>query len=401
MKARNFICIILIVILGVQSVGSALAEEMQLSPILLDTNSNTNVNAVPAQVLQVDSVEPTTDPSDAQMTETEILSADTAFDDEKSDAVIVDTKKSNGDPDQPIITGVVPNADTLESEVGGESEDIGAPIPTPATTGADMFIIFDDIDGEISAADASQFPGIDPDEIDFISNGVAYVRSGFMKIADIKGESGATSGGNAETTWKVEEGEKAKKPREIVVVGSKTTDKSSAKLTLSTCGGANFVCKAEDVDTEDDLLEYVERTVNEYDALGRIVMANEMIDLDIKFPAKLLGFIPVRLNVQTSIATDSEKLGRVKVTFPWWHVFTRKTIRPHDFQTSLEDELNNTEIRTWNGLRVNAEGALVGLDSQPDSPSAGDVPTESISLNFTKILAAMLETTMDFLRRLN
>jgi hypothetical protein len=322
----------------------------------------------------------------------------------------------DGDPDRPVITGEVSNTKNEEEPVaprGTETTDIG-------------------ISGAKATQKPSQARGTETTDIGFVSDDKTYVRAGFMKLGDIKGESDdsgsasrsgylkiddirgesndSSARGNAETTWKVEKGEKsARKPKEIVVVGSKVAeDKASVKLTLATCDGANFVCKSSDVQNDDDLLEFAERHLNE-GGVNEIRFEDRSFSIRYSRPASLFGFIPINLKQTAEVAVNDNEFGRVKVRFPWWSFMVKKSVLSGETGVELQKAITSTPLSKWEAIDFDASSGgdgessvdLVKLNPQPDPPSStGDeIPVEEVTLNFAEVKASFLDTLMSIIRK--
>lgn len=225
-----------------------------------------------------------------------------------------------------------PQPDPPSDEVGGDGEDIGTPSANRGNTNIGS-----------SGDDGVETTGIEHDDIgiadtdgtqamnkaDLINSISTTTTSGadvFIKIGDIKGESEESSSGNTENQFKVEEGESAaKKPKEIVVVGSKVrgwdpvkkeeirgvapqrTDEVHNETDLAFLATRLFI-ENEDVPTEDISLNF------------------EKITWAYRQEAKLLGLFPLSLRHELEVDTRADSYGRIKVRFPWWHVFVSKPV---------------------------------------------------------------------------
>jgi hypothetical protein len=261
---------------------------------------------------------------------------------------------------------------------------------------------------DLDSVDETTAIGIDDDDFGFVASGQAYVHSGYLKIDDIKGESSDSAGGNAETTWKVEEGEKASKPKEIVVVGSKTTDKATPKLLEASCGGTHVVCEPKNAVTPDGLTDFALRTVNSFESVNEIIMDDTQVEVKGNQPFKLFGFIPMNLKQTVSVSLDQDSFGRVKVKFPWYSFFGRKTVRSHDLMTDLEQGIMDTQFSKWklmdfDGTQSDPGTGPAGEEIMADETqgTTGDRPTENITFNFNEVKAQLLDTISQTLVQYN
>jgi len=105
------------------------------------------------------------------------------------------------------------------------------------------------------------------------------------------------------------------------------------------------------VETEEDLTAYAAAVILEDRNVEEIAFYYNKISFNHKQPAKLFGFIPVKYTMQTT--ADIDKLGRVKVQMPWWAtVFTKNNAKEiakemeQELQTIGDDaQLSNTDLQ--------------------------------------------------------
>jgi len=195
-----------------------------------------------------------------------------------------------------------------------------------------------------------------------------------------------TQGGNAETTWKVEKGEKAqadddhkdwinldstggplepdekdiaadepspaaKKPREIVVVGSKVKDETEAEKEARIEKATPKL--QEKLASADQLPEYLQALVDVDENIQKVHIETEMVSMSYTQPAKLFGFLVVDYVMTTKVEVrgwdpeakeleeDNENIGRVKVKFPWWVRLTTNSAK--DIEKDMNDILQNID----------------------------------------------------------
>jgi hypothetical protein len=346
--------------------------------------------------------------------------------------LIIENIGDTGDPDQPIITGSVPNdttemnkADLTEvqasppqANTGIEHDDIGITSDnnkgTEGTSPADNQVAPSQIkvlilapsakdnssthDPGITILESLAALGIDDDDFGFVSNGEVYVRSGYLKIGDIKGESSDAAGIGGDGDIILTGGYSGKKPKEIVVVGSKTTDKSSPKLLEAVCDGVQATCVPQDAVTPERLTDYAQRTVNTYDSIKEIRLDDSKVEMQAFLPFKLFGFIPMRLKQTMSVSVTSDSFGRVKVKFPWYHSLGRKTVRPHDLMANLETGVATAQFSKWEVADIDASkddstSGPAGEEIMADETGqADDIPTENVTFNFSEVKAQLLQT---------
>jgi len=194
-------------------------------------------------------------------------------------------------------------------------------------------------------------------------------RAVFVKLGDIKGES--SDEGSAESSLNSqldsEEATRAKKPREIVVVGSKVRGDNVPQL-VSPDGtplhSFDVFFDVEVISSDEDVELYAVGIAQSDEDIKDITITDEKVGLRYKTQLRMFGFLPVTVSQLIEVSlVEGDEYGRVKVQLPWWHVFGRKIVKPVDLQLSLEEGLGEV-----------------------------DRPSESISLSFQKIQAQTLQT---------
>jgi len=342
---------------------------------------------------------------------------------------IAPTMEEDGDPDQPIITGNVSNESSIETNLGEEQTPSDAEsLPLSAPTGIEP-----EDTGITGSDEQRQYNESDLEFIQRLQEGANIVpdkdHKGEIDILSTSDPLPEKKKGNVEYTWKVEEGEKAgegsdekiatmnkgdliesitsnsdgglrsvfvkfddiqgesaddagetkaKKPKEIVVVGSKVRDESVLQLVLPTDDPEYpldsffdiFVDLDEDDDT--DLQLYAVAAAQKDEKIKLITLGEEEVSVTYTVTIHLFGFIPVETSQITTVrlgdggrgaGSDTDELGRVKVQLPWWHVFGRKTVRLQDIMSAVEEELDDrlTENVTFSFTKIKAQalGAIV------------------------------------------
>jgi len=216
----------------------------------------------------------------------------------------------------PTVDSVVGSA---EESPGIERDDIGA--SSPESDGSER----EDI-GAPAAASESSAPSTVGGESEDIGAPLAELPG--TEIEDI----GAPRAGDGNPDRPLVAGNipnAAKKPKEIVVVGSKvkeTKDDDHDKWIdiLSTT-----------VQTEEDLANYMEAIVGLDENIKEARVSEDEIILKYKYPAKLFGFI----NIDYTATTTVDKEGRVKVRFPWFLIFAKDN--SIQIEKNFEDELSS------------------------------------------------------------
>jgi hypothetical protein len=363
--------------------------------------------------------------------------------------------------------------DSKEGE-GTELDDIGAPAPKPETTAGIMK--FDGVDGESKDSDVQPDPigvtdtAFTPERemkesgekggtedmnigigelqegnaqdakhkewievlsnsssddaamnkaelIDAIaSNSDGGLRSVYMKIGDIKGESineALDEDSDGDTILDSEAKEPTaskKKPREIVVVGSKVrtqdvlqvinfaegegesarvdsffdiwveiADEESARTADSFFD--IFVDAGEErgqpdsffdifVDvTEEDLHLQAISFVQRDDSVKEIELKEKTVKVQYEERYKLFGLIPMKAT--RTIVVNPEAEDKVNTALPWWHFLSVKSVDPEEFENDLETSL---------------------AEDIPEVNEADDRPAEEVAFYYNKLQAQTLQT---------
>lgn len=232
-------------------------------------------------------------------------------------------------------------------EVGGESEDIGAPtaeessqsnIGSSGQDGVRDVGIDDDDFGVIDTDDEQAMNKAEL--IESISTTTTSGADYFIKIGDIKGESDAVD--PDENSDGILDGyalnPEAKKPKEIVVVGSKVRgwDPEMKEAILDAAPSSPL-----EVHNETDLAFLMTRAVIESeDSLVENVTLNfEKITWEYKQQGTFLGFIPLSVPTTLEVSAEPDSYGRIKVHLPWYSRFLGKTLSDGELVQLWEDQL--------------------------------------------------------------
>jgi hypothetical protein len=259
-----------------------------------------------------------------------------------------------GDPDQPIVTGRVVNPDVTPEPTGLDDDEFGktitqgSPTPSPEPTGIeheDIGIaepeptgIDDDEFGKTltqgSLTPAPGAPEIDDEVIVAFEQGDTEEGSGYNEFTmdDTKGKE------ESEGEVRFGDGIRGARPAEEsesyeVVVRGWDYKKKEAVQTQYGQTDLDFILKRASRNVE-ELEEYSEALTQSDPNIEKIVLTESTVELDYRFPAKLLGI----LNLEYTYQAEVDKLGRVKVKLPWWLFLTRNNA--DDVSLELEENLS-------------------------------------------------------------
>jgi len=174
-------------------------------------------------------------------------------------------------------------------------------------------------------------------------------RAVFVKFGDIKGESSDESSAESSLNSQLdsEEATRAKKPKEIVIVGSKVRDVNVPQLVFpSETAGHKFdvFFDVELVSSDDDVELHAVSVAQSDENIKEITLTENSVLLKYKTKIHLLGFLPLIISHRIEVnLEDGDEYGRVKVQLPWWHVFGRKIVKPADLQLSIEESLSTVD----------------------------------------------------------
>lgn len=211
---------------------------------------------------------------------------------------------------------------------------------------------------------------------DFTDEDAIEVIDAFLKIDDIEGESERSSmdeDGESEDVKsddKKDSAASSKKPKEIVIVGSKIKDTLSdnkAEVRGWDPEKKEITIKPTEVEEAQDLLDFVSAKVVSDENIEKVSIGPEEIKLEYKQPAKLFGFIPMSLTTKV-VLSNKDKL---KVKFPWYAFLTS------DNAKEIKDEIDVLSL-AW--------GAV---------PSIGDTKLQDTALKFdvvSKLMKASHDT---------
>jgi hypothetical protein len=132
---------------------------------------------------------------------------------------------------------------------------------------------------------------------------------------------------------------KARKPKEIVVVGSKVrgwdpkTKEEIVGLAPTDSSGVRNL---------DDLSLFTARSITQDDNIEDVTMTENSVTVEYDQPGRLLGFIPAQLTAETTVTFgDGEQGARVKVKFPWYSFLYRKSISISELETVILPEIDD------------------------------------------------------------
>lgn len=345
-------------------------------------------------------------------TELDDIGAPTAVDPtgiEHEDIGVTDHDESAPGIESDEIDAPAPAAFGVEREMKesgekGGTEDINIGIgELQETTDADHkdWIIIESISSPMNKAELL-------DEIAHNSGG--GLRSGYLKIDDIKGESTESDGVEPDEIDAPAPESSAKKPKEIVVVGSKVRGDNVPQLIRDTgeesaapdsffdiwidlgedrntapdsffdiftdlgedrnAAPDSFFDIFVDVSEEDLHLQAVSIAQTD-ENVEEVKVLEDRVRVDLKEEVRLFGIIPIRTTKTIVVdTTDPGSDSRVKVQFPWWHVFTTGGGDPEALAEEIEAELDDT---------------IPTADTD-------DRPTEEVAFYYNKIQAQTLQT---------
>ncbi|MEQ1849739.1 MAG: hypothetical protein ABL890_04070 [Candidatus Peribacteraceae bacterium] len=193
----------------------------------------------------------------------------------------------------------VKQAEGQDGGVNTAVGDINGDSTGGTEAGTDYLLKLGGVEGE---SEEGRAPGVEPDEID----------------NNITDEEAAKKKGKVDTTWKVEEGQKAAvpgaEPDEIDVMEEPEPVMPDFSILIG--GGSPDV--RDDETTNSPLEELILNGMKEEGVpVDQISLNYEEFKFTAKKTVKLFGFIPV--SATATVEYDAES--KAKVTFPWWTFF--------------------------------------------------------------------------------
>ncbi len=188
------------------------------------------------------------------------------------------------------------------------------------------FIKIDDIKGESNKAEFKTTPNsgevISPRGSEDVDSEASRI---YIKIDDVKGESNA------------------KKPEEIVVVGSKIQEAIQAGVQVRGWDPVKkeVLIRTGDVNTKEALTDYAVALLASSEEIDSVVVDDERVSIVYTQPVKLFGFLPVAM--EQTVDADTE--GRVKVSFPWWSFLAKKTTSVDEIESAIDAERKVVKVQ--------------------------------------------------------
>lgn len=227
--------------------------------------------------------------------------------------------------------GIVGGGD-IPTTTGIEHEDIGI------TGGGDD----NDSNAELNSVATSTRAGTQYDESDFdFVNRLIELGAVFLKFDDVKGEAeDSSSDGDPDKpliTGRVYNDGKGNSG--VIIKGKKILENDEIPALLETAPDA------EDVSTKIELALYGARVARDNSGFNEIRMNDSQVSIDYRHGLRLLGFIKSAMPATVTITfgdgerdETADEFGRIKVQFPWWHIFGRKTVHPADIVSAYEEK---------------------------------------------------------------
>ncbi len=257
---------------------------------------------------------------------------------------------SEGDPDQPVITGSVPNSTQGTTTDSGKKGNV-------------------EYNWKVEEGEKLEQTGVEPDEIDFMGENEQTTNFGVLLEgnSDDDEEAAGRQKGKVEVSWKVEEGTKLVPVFiEIDDIKGETTDNESASNDRLVSAGPRdgwpaggvriavgdvkgltteqkqiFLTTVKtwaQVQSEQDLQNFALGAMLADDVPTETLSLNyEEIKFEYKLPAKLFGFIPTNYRAEVAVnKSDNWETGQVKVKFPWYAFLLRKGLSANELTHTVQ-----------------------------------------------------------------
>ena len=216
--------------------------------------------------------------------------------------------------------------------------------------------------------------------------------------------------GNVEMEYKVEQGESASEPDDTAVTegNAEISQYNETDLDFVRARGSSIsadavevrgwdeqrkadflreVKKHAEIQSGQDLENFARGVLLRDENVDEVELGEDDVRMDYRLPAKFLGIFPALIRARTTVVTNqtdetnSDKFGRVKIKFAWYHVFFRKFVSEDELEQEINDEV------------------LVAFENNGSQAEADDRPVETLSLNYGKIQAEVLDILGSVMQR--
>ena len=216
--------------------------------------------------------------------------------------------------------------------------------------------------------------------------------------------------GNVEMEYKVEQGESASEPDDTAVTegNAEISQYNETDLDFVRARGSSIsadavevrgwdeqrkadflreVKKHAEIQSGQDLENFARGVLLRDENVDEVELGEDDVRMDYRLPAKFLGIFPALIRARTTVQTNqadetnSDKFGRVKIKFVWYHVFFRKFVSEDELEQEINDEV------------------LVAFENNGSQAEADDRPVETLSLNYGKIQAEVLDILGSVMQR--
>ena len=216
--------------------------------------------------------------------------------------------------------------------------------------------------------------------------------------------------GNVEMEYKVEQGESASEPDDTAVTegNAEISQYNETDLDFVRARGSSIsadavevrgwdeqrkadflreVKKHAEIQSGQDLENFARGVLLRDENVDEVELGEDDVRMDYRLPAKFLGIFPALIRARTTVVTNqtdetnSDKFGRVKTKFAWYHVFFRKFVSEDELEQEINDEV------------------LVVFENNGSQAEADDRPVETLSLNYGKIQAEVLDILGSVMQR--
>ena len=216
--------------------------------------------------------------------------------------------------------------------------------------------------------------------------------------------------GNVEMEYKVEQGESASEPDDTAVTegNAEISQYNETDLDFVRARGSSVsvdavevrgwdeqrkadflreVKKHAEIQSGQDLENFARGVLLRDENVDEVELGEDDVRMDYRLPAKFLGIFPASIRARTTVQTNqaddtnSDKFGRVKIKFSWYHVFFKKFVSEDELEQEINDEV------------------LVAFENNGSQAEADDRPVETLSLNYGKIQAEVLDILGSVMQR--
>lgn len=167
-------------------------------------------------------------------------------------------------------------------------------------------------------------------------------------------------------------------------VGVSTDNKNTSSMNLSV-GGDDARSKKDldmsvwsptQVQSDDQLNTYAQTIAHNYSSVKAITSTDDSVAVTFERPARLFGFIPVKISEKATVVVNSEGKSTVSVTKSWWAFLASENTKAEELVSKIESKLaSEGSLSTSASLSAEAKAKILS-DIQVSSNTVYNTSSE-------------------------